>query len=176
MRASEGGLLGNLEQARDSWIKLLMQRMAESGNGAPLFARRDQRVTDGGIRGTGAAACVDIRKKEGCRFRGAQYYGPAAEYPGSNRALHRLRGGGECHAGGSNAWHEAVLGDRDQGRIEQAALRRGWEFARHEQPGVVGEGHIADQVLAQIMPANHDCIGVRRRNSGTSPCLRTDLH
>ena len=59
--------------------------------------------------------------------------------PGGDRALQRLGRGGERHAARRDARHEAVLGDRDQRRVEHAALRRRRQLAGDEQPGVVGE-------------------------------------
>ncbi len=69
---------------------------------------------------------IDAHVQPSGRLRRAEDHRAAAEDAGRDRALHRVGRGGEGHARGLHAGHQAVLGDRHQRRIEHTAgLRPG---------------------------------------------------
>ena len=66
----------------------------------------------------------------------------AAEHAGRDRALKRGGIGVVGHTRRLSGWRQAMLGKRDQAKIEKEALILGRRPAGREQKGIVGEGHV----------------------------------
>ena len=127
---------------------------------APRRARRAWRLRR---RATAPLARMpDMRRA--ADFRRAEDDRTAAEDAGCDGALDCLRRGGECHAARHHRRHEPVLGNRDQRGVEDPALRRCRELAGDEEPGVIGESDVADEVLAKVVAPYDDRFGIRRRD------------
>ena len=69
-------------------------------------------------------ASISLYMRPG-RFRRAQHHRAAAQDARRDRALHRIGRGGEGHARGLHARHQAVLGDRHQRGVQHRGLAGG---------------------------------------------------
>ena len=71
--------------------------------------------------------------------------------------------------------HEAVFGDRHQGRIENRRLRFRGALPRDQQPDVLGKGKLADEVFDEIGPAHDDRLRIGCADASSRLRLRADL-
>ncbi len=102
-----------------------------------------------------------LRQQARALLGGAEDHRAAAEDPGSDGALERVRVGGERHPGRDVRRHQPVLGDRDEQQVEEVALLLGRLLAGQEQVEVLGEAQPAHEVAGKIAAANLDPVGVR---------------
>jgi hypothetical protein len=174
--AGDAGLVRDGEQPADAGVILLVQRVAVARDGAVRIARLDERGEGRGIDVTQRDVSEDAGHEVRGRFRRAEDHGAAAEEAGRDRALDRLRRGGERDACGRDGGYEPMLCNCDQRGIEDPALRRRRQLAGDEQPGVIGEGDAADEVTAQVVAAHHDRVRVRGGNGRALVGLRPDFH
>ncbi|MCS6759359.1 MAG: hypothetical protein MO852_10515 [Candidatus Devosia euplotis] len=69
-----------------------------------------------------------------------------------------------------------MFGDRDQAGIEHLALGCGAALTQHQQPEIVGEVDLTDEVRAQILAANGDGLRVRSGDCSLGIVLLADAH
>ena len=93
-------------------------------------------------------------------LRGAEDHRAAAEDPGRDGSLQRIRIRRKRHPRGDVRRHEPVLGDRHEQQVEEEALLLGRLLAREEQVEVLREREPAHEVAGQVAPAHLDAIGV----------------
>ena len=99
-----------------------------------------------------------------------------AEEAGRHGALPGLGSRRERHARRLHARDEAVLGDRDEAGVGHPALGLGGVLAGDEQPEVVGEADLADEVRAEVVAADGDRLRVRRGDGRERLILLADPH
>ena len=178
-RGGQGGQTGgggDFEQSNDARIGSLVQWMAVAWDhalrGAILPHYLLRRLVE---RSAGGTRDNLVQQLPGL-VRRAENHRAAAQDSSGDSALQRFRRGGQRQAARLHARYQAVLCDRDQRRIQHAPLRFVRQAAGDEQPDVIGETDLADELGAQVATAHQDRVFVRGRDRGAAVCLRADLH
>ena len=148
VRTEQPLVLGELVEARGARVLVAVHRMAEPGHAlagrdhAPRPATRAMRrsvsSSSSHRRGRGR------RRARNCAVSpvGPEEDAARTEEPGRDRALDRLGRAGVGEAGGERARRQAVIGERHEHGVEQAAL------ARRSAPGGRGAGRPARSARA----------------------------
>ena len=165
--AAQALLLGDAEQHRGPRVAHLVHRVAEAGHvaarlpGAAHQVQR-QRVPAGVVRRQWTVVRGQRVGQEAARVLGdPEEAGPAAEQPGGQRTLQRVGRGQVGQPRGDGGRGEAVVGERDQHRLEHAYLA-GRRPAPGEQPErELAEADLAHQVAGEVVAEQPDA--VRRR-------------
>jgi hypothetical protein len=101
-----------------------VQRVAVARDGAPGGAVFTDDAGNGGLDvGTAGDLGRYLYEQLSGGFGRTQHHRSAAEDAGGNGALQRLGRGRQRHARRLHARHQAVLGDRDQRRVQHPPLR-----------------------------------------------------
>ena len=106
----------------------------------------------------------------------AEHHRTAAEKAGGDGALESLRRGGVGHARGDDARHEAVFGDGGEHRVGEAFLLGARLVAGDQQPEIAGEIDLADNVVAEIAPADDNAFRRRGGNGAERVILFANAH
>ena len=177
MPAGDPPFGGEREDALGARVDRLVDRMAESrclrsglAYGAHEVERDPARLAAGGhLR-------IRLDQQAAAEFRRAEDDGSGAEDAGRDRALQRIGIGGQRHSRGQNRRHEAVLGDRDQQKVQEESLFLGRFSAGQEQIEIAGEGKTAHQVASQVAAANLDAVRVSLAYMRDCRARFPDLH
>ena len=111
---------------------------------------------------TGAAAFLQEFGETAPRLLGAAGDDRShAEQAGGHGALPGFGSGRERHARGLDAGDQSMLRDRDETGVRHEALFVVGALSGDQQPEIVGEIDLADQIVAQIVPANGDRMFIR---------------
>ena len=87
--------------------------------------------------------------------------GPAAEQPGGQRPLQRVRGRQVGQPRGDRGRGEPVVGQRHQHGLEHPGLRRRRPAQRDQPEGELSEADLAHQVGRQVLAEQPDLVGGR---------------
>ena len=99
----------------------------------------------------------------------AEEHAAGAEQPGGHRALDRLRRAGVGEPRRERARREAVIGERHEHRVEQAALLRRGLAPRDEQIRELGEREPAHDLARQVAAGHRDLGRGSPRRSTCAP-------
>ena len=97
---------------------------------------------------------------------------PAAEQPGGERALQRVGRGQVGQPGGDRGRGEAVVGQRDEHRLEDPGLAGRRAPLRDQPEGQLAEADLAHQVGGEVLAEQRDLVGAggaERRREGRHP-------
>ena len=147
----------NGEERFDPRIDCLVQRMPVAWNRLATISKLDEYITHRG--GLGAPIDDSLEETRG-GFGGPQDDRPATQNPCGDSPLQCLGCRCQRHPTRSDAWNEAVFRDRNERRIEDASLRCRGQLPGNQQPQVIGEGDLADEIAAQVQPANDDFLRI----------------
>ena len=90
----------------------------------------------------------------------------AAEDPRGDRALQRVRRRQVREPGGDGGRREAVVGERDEHRLEDAHLGLGRAALSHHPQRQLAETDLAHEVLGEVLAEEADRVGVRGAKRG----------
>jgi hypothetical protein len=171
VRSAQSLLLGDLDQPGGAGVADLVHRVPETGDELPLGlgpgdGGEGERV-EAGVVGRDLARLGQHLIQELAAVLGhPEEPRPAAEQAGRERALDRVGGGQVRDPSGDRGRGEAVVGQRDQDRLEDADLRLGRPALRHHPERQLAEPHLAHQVVGQVLAEQGDRVGVRRAERG----------
>jgi hypothetical protein len=166
VRAAHALFRGDLNQPRGARVADLVHRVPEAGDeflrGTGLLDRvQGERVEPGVVRGDLARLREHGGQVLAAVLGHPEEPRPAAKDPGGDRALQRVRGGQIGQPGGDSGRREAMVGERDEHRLEDAHLRRGGAALGHHPQRQLTEADLAHQVLGQVLAEEGDRVGVR---------------
>ena len=121
-----------------------------------------------------AAAALD--QDASAEFSGAKDDRAAAEDACGDRTLKAVGRGGKRHTGRLRRRRQAVLGDRDQQRIEEEALLLAGVLPGDQEEKVVGEALAAHQVVAEVAAMHLDAGRIGRADAGNGLSGLADHH
>ena len=154
----EPGLLGDRVDPRRARVLDLVDRVAEPGDRAgPPRARAPPRPPRRRRPRRGSAPCP--RRHPGRRYPAPSR--PAAIAPWSDSGA---PGMGEPR--GEDGGGEAVIGQRDEHRVEEARLLRRGHAALHDQEGELGQRRLAHQVAREVAAHDGDAVRVGGSDRG----------
>ncbi len=166
VRATHALFGGDLDQPRRARVADLVHRVSDAGD--ELLRRpglldrlKRERVEPGVVRRDLARLRQHGGQVLAAVLGHAEEPRAAAEYPGRDRALQRVRRRQVGQPGGDGRRGEAVVGQRDQHRLEDADLRLGRAPLRHHPQRQLAEPDLAHQVLGQVLAEEGDRVGVR---------------
>jgi hypothetical protein len=171
VRSAQPLLLGDLDQPGGARVADLVHRVPETGDELPLGLgpghRGEGERVEAGVVGRDLARLGQHLVQELAAVLGhPEEPRPAAEQAGRQRALHRVGGGQVRDPGGDRGRGEAVVGQRDQHRLEDADLRLGRPALGHHPERQLAEPDLAHQVVGQVLAEQADRVGVRRAERG----------
>jgi hypothetical protein len=79
------------------------------------------------------------------------------------------------HAACHHAGNQSVFGNCHERSIQSVPLRVGREPSCHQQPDMIGKGHLTNEFATQVPAADHDYIGVTGRYRRFGWILPADL-
>ena len=168
VRAAQPFLVGDLDQSRGPRVLHLVDRVAQPGD-EPALPR---------VRRTAASASAShpassVGRSPSCSVEyGVQVAAavlghaeeprPAPEQPGGHRALQRVGRGEVGEPGRDRRRGEAVVGQRDQHRLEHPRLAGVGRRSVDQPERQLAEPDLAHQVAGETLPQQADLLGRRR--------------
>jgi 5-methyltetrahydropteroyltriglutamate--homocysteine methyltransferase len=150
--------IGELDDSLGPRVDRRVHRVAEAGHllsGRVHLSRDLERL-----------AAEVLLEQPSALLRGAEDHGAAAEDPGRDGPLQRIRIRSKRHPRGEVRWHQPVLGDRHEQQVEEEVLLLGRLLAGEEQVKVLREREPAHEVAGQVAPAHLDAIRVGLADAG----------
>jgi len=152
VRAAHALFRGDLDQPGGAWIADLVHRVADARDellrGAGFLHRvQGERVEPSVVGGDLARFRKDGRQVLTAVLGHPEEPRAAAEQPGGDGALQRVRGGQIGQPGSDGGRRKAVVRERDEHRLEDPHLRRGGAALGHHPQRQLTEADLAHQVL-----------------------------
>ena len=171
VRAAQALLLGDPDEHGGPGVLDLVHRVAETRDVPAGLARAAYGVqgdrVPAGVVGGRLVDVVEGRVQVGAAVLGdPEEARPAAQQAGGERALQRVGRGEVREAGGDRRRGEAVVGQRDQHRLEDADLLRRGPAHRHQPERQLAEADLAHQVGRQVLAEQPDLVGGRGAERG----------
>ena len=175
VRAARAGLLRDADDHRRARVAVLVHRVAESGHDAPGRPPAGQRgsrqrvptgLIDREFTGRSGRAGQRFGKEAAAVLGDAQEPGAAAEQARRERTLDGFGRPGQRQAGGDRRRREAVVGQRDEHRLEHSHLPRAGTALGDEPERQFTEADLPDQLAGQVVTEQADRVLVAVPDGG----------